>query len=140
MRSLGPGDVPLYPTVLTMRLGANSTVMGAIWRENSVLATSCAPAGARKDCVCWAFSRAVAAARPAILRKSRLCMERGRNQNHGNRPRRLRPTQLHLTTKCNMGQAVFERSTGLPSEGKSRIQVLQGTLDLIVLRTLASLG
>jgi len=28
----------------------------------------------------------------------------------------------------------------LPSEGKSRIQVLQGTLDLIVLRTLRSLG
>ncbi|HTB17916.1 MAG TPA: PadR family transcriptional regulator [Bryobacteraceae bacterium] len=28
----------------------------------------------------------------------------------------------------------------MPSEGKSRIQVLQGTLDLIVLRTLASLG
>jgi len=28
----------------------------------------------------------------------------------------------------------------LPSEGKSRIQVLQGTLDLIVLRTLHSLG
>ena len=28
----------------------------------------------------------------------------------------------------------------MSSEGKSRIQVLQGTLDLIVLRTLASLG
>lgn len=28
----------------------------------------------------------------------------------------------------------------MPSEGKSRIQVLQGTLDLIVLRTLHSLG
>jgi PadR family transcriptional regulator PadR len=28
----------------------------------------------------------------------------------------------------------------LPSEGKSRIQVLQGTLDLIVLRTLATMG
>ncbi len=28
----------------------------------------------------------------------------------------------------------------MPSEGKSRIQVLQGTLDLIVLRTLSSLG
>jgi len=28
----------------------------------------------------------------------------------------------------------------LPSESKSRIQVLQGTLDLIVLRTLSSLG
>ena len=28
----------------------------------------------------------------------------------------------------------------MPSEGKSRIQVLQGTLDLIVLRTLRSLG
>jgi PadR family transcriptional regulator len=28
----------------------------------------------------------------------------------------------------------------LPTEGKSRIQVLQGTLDLIVLRTLCSMG
>jgi PadR family transcriptional regulator PadR len=28
----------------------------------------------------------------------------------------------------------------LPSEAKSRIQVLQGTLDLIILRTLSSLG
>ena len=28
----------------------------------------------------------------------------------------------------------------MPSEGKPRIQVLQGTLDLIVLRTLASMG
>lgn len=33
-----------------------------------------------------------------------------------------------------------EGSTRLPSEGKSRIQVLQGTLDLIVLRTLRSMG
>jgi len=32
------------------------------------------------------------------------------------------------------------RFTRLPSEGKPRIQVLQGTLDLIVLRTLRSLG
>src|SRR5690349_13375014 len=31
-------------------------------------------------------------------------------------------------------------STRLASEGKPRIQVLQGTLDLIVLRTLASMG
>jgi PadR family transcriptional regulator PadR len=31
-------------------------------------------------------------------------------------------------------------STRLPSEGKSRIQILQGTLDLIVLQTLHSMG
>ena len=28
----------------------------------------------------------------------------------------------------------------MPSEAKSRIQVLQGTLDLIILRTLSSMG
>src|SRR5580692_4997021 len=31
-------------------------------------------------------------------------------------------------------------STRLPSEAKSRIQVLQGTLDLIILRTLSTMG
>ena len=30
MRSSGPGEVPLYPMVLMMRLGASSTVTGAI--------------------------------------------------------------------------------------------------------------
>ena len=34
----------------------------------------------------------------------------------------------------------LKQSTRLPSEEKSRIQILQGTLDLIVLRTLRSLG
>jgi PadR family transcriptional regulator PadR len=34
----------------------------------------------------------------------------------------------------------FERSTRLPSEEPERVAVLQGTLDLIVLRTLKSLG
>src|SRR5256885_12616990 len=60
--------------VLIMRLGASSTVMGAISSVKSVLAMSCEPAGARKDCGCWAISWGVAAARPAILRKSRRCM------------------------------------------------------------------
>jgi PadR family transcriptional regulator, regulatory protein PadR len=35
---------------------------------------------------------------------------------------------------------VLEASTRVSSESKSRIQVLQGTLDLIVLRTLRSMG
>ena len=30
IRSSGPGEVPLYPMVLMMRLGASSTVTGAI--------------------------------------------------------------------------------------------------------------
>ena len=48
---------------------------------------------------------------------------------------------VHLTIKCTMRETVPGRgSTRLPSEGKPRIQVLQGTLDLIVLRTLCSLG
>jgi hypothetical protein len=41
MRSSGPGEVPLYPMVLRMRLGASSTVTGAICSVKSVLATSC---------------------------------------------------------------------------------------------------
>ena len=47
---------------------------------------------------------------------------------------------LHLTIKCKGAKLFPGGSTRLPSEGKSRIQVLQGTLDLIVLRTLRSLG
>jgi PadR family transcriptional regulator PadR len=47
---------------------------------------------------------------------------------------------LHLTSKCKYATLLSRGSTRLPSEGKSRIQVLQGTLDLIVLRTLRSLG
>ena len=47
---------------------------------------------------------------------------------------------LHLTIKCTIRETVSGGTTRLSSEGKSRIQVLQGTLDLIVLRTLRSLG
>src|SRR5580658_2642230 len=47
---------------------------------------------------------------------------------------------LHLTIKCTMRETDYGGTTRLSSEGKSRMQVLQGTLDLIVLRTLQSLG
>jgi PadR family transcriptional regulator, regulatory protein PadR len=40
----------------------------------------------------------------------------------------------------HLSETVFRGSTRLASEDKPRIQVLQGTLDLIVLRTLASMG
>src|SRR5579863_2060605 len=73
IRSRGPGEVPLYPMVLRIRLGANSTVTGPISSVKSVLATSCGPAGARKDCG-WPTTEPLAAATPAILRKSRLCI------------------------------------------------------------------
>jgi len=51
-------------------------------------------------------------------------------------------------TKGNSGRVIpvdkpveiGKNSTWMPSEPKSRIQVLQGTLDLIVLRTLATMG
>ena len=84
MRSRGPGDVPLYPMVLTMRLGANSTVTGAISRVKSVLATSCETGGASNDCSCWPSNRPLAATRPASWRKSRRCMSmRKRSCAHG---------------------------------------------------------
>ena len=74
IRSRGPGEVPLYPMVLMMRLGANSTVTGPISSVKSVFAASVEPAGARRDCSCWPSSRPLAAPKPAILRKSRRCM------------------------------------------------------------------
>src|ERR1700733_12814815 len=80
MRSSGPGEMPLYPIVLRIRLGASSTVMGAISSVKSLLATSCDPVGARNDVGCWAPSRVVAAAKLAIFRKSRLCIR----HDHGN--------------------------------------------------------
>ena len=52
-----------------MRLGANSTVTGAICSVKSVLATSCEPVGARKDCGCWPASRLLAAAAAGNLEK-----------------------------------------------------------------------
>jgi PadR family transcriptional regulator PadR len=45
-----------------------------------------------------------------------------------------------LDKQVQMRDTAPGASTRLPSEEKSRIQVLQGTLDLIVLRTLRSLG
>ncbi len=45
-----------------------------------------------------------------------------------------------LDKQVQMRDTASGRFTRLPSEGKPRIQVLQGTLDLIVLRTLRSLG
>ena len=48
IRSSGPGDMPLYPIVLMIRLGASSTVIGAICSVKSVLATSCEPDGREK--------------------------------------------------------------------------------------------
>ena len=80
IRSSGPGEVPLYPTVLIMRLGANSTVTGAICSVKSVLATSCEPAGARKEWCSWPTSGLLAAANPAILRKSRLCIRNAKSR------------------------------------------------------------
>src|ERR1700722_12305855 len=74
IRRSGPGEVPLYPMVLRMRLGASSTVIGAICRVKSVLVTSSERAGARKDWSCRATSRLPAPTSPAILRKSRRCI------------------------------------------------------------------
>ena len=72
IRSSGPGEPPLYPMVLRIRLGASSTVIGAICSVKSVLATSSDAAGARKDCGCWAPNRAAAAATPVSLEKIRV--------------------------------------------------------------------
>src|SRR5580658_6663376 len=69
IRSRGPGELPLYPMVLIMRLGASSTVTGAISSVKSVFAKSSDPAGTRKDCGCCATI-------PAILRNSRLSKSR----------------------------------------------------------------
>ena len=44
MRRMGPGEVPLYPMVLMMRVGVSSTVTGAIRKVMSALEVSCAPA------------------------------------------------------------------------------------------------
>ena len=45
MRSTGPGEVPLYPMVQMMRVGASSTVTGAMRRVKSALTPDCADCG-----------------------------------------------------------------------------------------------
>lgn len=51
------------------------------------------------------------------------------------------PRAAPLDNQVKMGQAIpQEAAPRMPNDAKSRIQVLQGTLDLIVLRTLANMG
>src|SRR4029077_15741683 len=73
--------MPLYPIVLTIRLGASSTVTGAISRLNTVPEISLAPEAAGVIgpgiAICCAASGETAAAAPASFRKSRRSMELG---------------------------------------------------------------
>src|ERR1700690_4002762 len=90
-----------------MRLGASSTVTGAISRVKSVAAISFEAAGARKDCGACALNLVPAAASPAIFRKSRLTIMKGRIQLSTILPQRRYRNDVTATThQANLRRAV----------------------------------
>ena len=106
IRSSGPGEVPLYPMVLRMRLGANSTVTGAICSVKSVLATSCGAGWRQKGLRLLAHQPAACGRQPGNLEKVASLHEKSPHENwyspvarHRYRNAR-RPKPPILSTAC----------------------------------------